>query len=114
MIAAADDAIWVASSGAGMPSGRIEPGSGGTLTIPAGDDPSALASGSGSIWVANTTAGTVSRIDPGTNEVVATIDVGNAPSGIAFADGFVWVTVQGAGGAATGGRRPSGRARGEG
>ncbi|CAN5280340.1 hypothetical protein BH09ACT13_BH09ACT13_00490 [soil metagenome] len=89
----ADDAIWVAISGDDGVT-RITPDSGATLSIPVGDEPSALEGSAGAVWVANAAAGTISRIDTATNEVVATIEIGNVPSGIAVVDGFVWVTVQ--------------------
>lgn len=59
---------------------RVGAGTGGGITIAAGD-----------VWVANTLDGSVSRVDGTTGELVATILVGPFPQGLTSAGGFVWV-----------------------
>jgi DNA-binding SARP family transcriptional activator/streptogramin lyase len=94
-MAAGEGAVWVACTDDDFVT-RIDPGLGGSSSLPigVGDAPSAVAVGVGAVWVANTGDGTLARIDPEKNEVVEKVDIGNAPAGIAVAGGLVWVTVQ--------------------
>jgi streptogramin lyase len=65
-----------------------------TTTIAAvielGDNPAAVAVGSGAVWVA-TSGGYVLRIDATSNRVAARIAVGGSPTALAAGDGLIWV-----------------------
>ena len=90
---AAGEAIWVANSAADTVS-RIDPQGGSVLSIPVGDNPTAISVTPDAVWVVNKDDGTLSRIDPETNKEERTVPIGQAPAGIVLAEGLLWVTVQ--------------------
>jgi ABC-type transport system substrate-binding protein/DNA-binding SARP family transcriptional activator/streptogramin lyase len=70
---------------------RIDPRAGSQLaSVEVGNDPSAIASGSGAIWVTNRSDGTVTRLDPSTM-LTTTIPVGHGPAAVAVNRWGVWV-----------------------
>jgi streptogramin lyase len=91
-VAAASDAIWVASEPAGTLT-RLNPDSGEPVGTPLrlGAGISGVAVGAGSVWVSDPPRGAVLQVDPKTGRVLATIAVGGHPGPIAFGGGDVWV-----------------------
>jgi YVTN family beta-propeller protein len=70
---------------------RIDPGADRVAkTIAVGNDPSAIAAGSGSLWISNFDDGSVSKVDPATNRV-QTLTVNGTPISIAVSEGVVFV-----------------------
>jgi DNA-binding beta-propeller fold protein YncE len=91
-VAAASDAIWVASEPDGTLT-RLNPNSGEPVGTPLrlGAGISGVAVGAGSVWVSDPPRGEVLQVDPKTGRVLATIAVGGHPGPIAFGGGDVWV-----------------------
>jgi YVTN family beta-propeller protein len=89
----AGEAIWVANSAADTVS-RIDPQDGSVVSVPVGDNPTAISVTPDAVWVVNKDDGTLSRVDPETNEEERTVPIGQAPAGIVLAEGLLWVTVQ--------------------
>ncbi|HEY4780035.1 MAG TPA: protein kinase, partial [Solirubrobacterales bacterium] len=91
-VAAASDAIWVASEPDGTLT-RLNPNSGEPVGTPLrlGAGISGVAVGAGSVWVSDPPRGEVLQVDPKTGGVLARIAVGGHPGPIAFGGGDVWV-----------------------
>jgi streptogramin lyase len=91
-IAAADDAIWVASEPDGTLT-QLNPNSGAAVGKPLqlGAGISGVAVGAGSVWVSDPPRGEVLKVDPKSGKAVERIDVGGSPGPIAFGGGDVWV-----------------------
>ena len=83
-LAAAKDAVWIASNKARTVS-RFDPVTNGLETLPAGGAPAGLAVGAGSLWVANGDAQALLQINPRTLALIQTIPLGTglraSPSG---------------------------------
>ena len=74
---------------------RVDPASLTVETsVDVGNDPTAIAAGTGFVWVANEDDGTVTRIDP-TTLVTTTIPVGHGPTAISIGAGGAWVANSG-------------------
>jgi YVTN family beta-propeller protein len=70
---------------------RIDAASGKVVGgVRVGNDPEAIAAGTGSVWVANFADGTVSKIDPATSQV-DTIRVNGLPQSVAVSGGIALV-----------------------
>ena len=105
MLAAGDEALWVANPLTGTVS-RVDPGRGVvTATVPLGaaDEPVALAVGAGGVWVANRRAQTLARIDPERAVVTERFPLGSEPRALAVVDGRLWVAVAATGAGHRGG-----------
>jgi DNA-binding beta-propeller fold protein YncE len=87
-------AVWIVGEGYDVVT-RLDPTSRSSISIPVGDDPTAIASGFGSVWVACKGDGTIWRIDPATNKVIKHWELDASPGDIAAdADaGAVWIAV---------------------
>ncbi len=93
-IAAAEGAVWVATSTDGDGVTRIDPRTGRRSLRHLLDSsyPDGVAVGAGSIWVASPNRGTITRIDPLSFRAVGDpLVLGDVGDGIAFGDGALWV-----------------------
>ncbi len=91
-IAAATDAIWVASEPDGTLT-RLDPATGDPVGRPLrlGAGISGVAVGGGSVWVSDPPRGEVLRLDPDSGRVLGRAEVGGRPGPIVFGGGRVWV-----------------------
>jgi YVTN family beta-propeller protein len=93
-------AVAVTIAGSGGSTLRVVPNSVAAIdigsdrvvgAIPVGDQPGAIAFGSGSLWVANLGDQTISRVDPNNRQTFPVIPVDGPPAGIAAGPGGPWV-----------------------
>lgn len=82
--------VWAANELDGTVT-RIDPRTGGDLTIEVGGDPVKLTFGGGSVWVSDGTGRTVTQVNPDDARIVQRIEVGGGPRGVAVGGGALWV-----------------------
>ena len=90
-IAVGGGAVWVATGNSTI--ARIDPATNRVVdVVEAGNNPSAIALGSGALWIVDEADNTLARIDPSASNAVSfVVPVGERPSAVTVGEGSVWV-----------------------